>query len=392
MSRLPDFLTGPDPWVFLSLLLTSIPLTMLLLNLPLFRRLPRTDPAATPPRVSVLIPARDEQAHIEDAMRSVLANRDVELELIVLDDHSRDATAAIVQTVAAEWAHEGRVRLEASRPLPAGWVGKQWACWQLAEHATMPQLVWIDADVELAPDALVRMLRERERRGVSLLSGFPRQVTKTLMEQLVVPLIQVVLVGYLPIAAMRNKNHVGLGAGCGQLLLAEKAAYFAAGGHESIRGSSHDGVALPRAYRRAGYTTDLYDATDVARCRMYRTAGEVWRGFAKNAHEGLGSNGGIVVWTVLLGGAFVLPWVLLLLAATGLLPVERASGAVCLGIAAGMSGLISLICGVWFGHPWRAIVFRPVGVGVLLAIQWYALVQRLRGRRPTWRGRAVEPV
>ena len=93
---------------------------------------------------------------------------------------------------------------------------------------------------------------------------------------------------------MRRSRHPAYGAGCGQLFLARREAYETAGGHAAIRATLHDGVKLPRAFRAAGLRTDLFDATDVASCRMYRNAGEVWRGLAKNATEGLAAPGKIV--------------------------------------------------------------------------------------------------
>src|SRR5207244_4018469 len=125
------------------------------------------------------------------------------------------------------------------------------------------------------------------RSGADLGSGFPRQETGTLLEKLVLPLIHFLLLGYLPLIGMRWCRHPAFGAGCGQLFVTRRDAYEAVGGHVAVRASLHDGLTLPRAYRRRGLKTDLCDATELADCRMYRSGRELWYGLAKNAREGL---------------------------------------------------------------------------------------------------------
>jgi hypothetical protein len=124
-----------------------------------------------------------------------------------------------------------------------------------------------------------------EASGAALASGVPCQLTHTLGEHLIVPLIHFFLGGLLPFHRMRASTHPAYGTGCGQLFIARREAYEAAGGHAAIRTTLHDGLQLPRAFRAAGYMTDLFDATPVATCRMYTGFSEVWHGFAKNATE-----------------------------------------------------------------------------------------------------------
>jgi glycosyltransferase involved in cell wall biosynthesis len=304
-------------------------------------------------QISVLIPARNEEASIAACVEAVLASGGVELEVIVLDDHSDDATAEIVRELA--WK-DRRLRLEAAPPLPPGWCGKQHACFALAKLARFPVLSFIDADVRLAPDALERMAAFLRESKAGLVSGFPRQQTGSFLEKLLVPLINWVLLSYLPIGAMRRSRWAAFGAGCGQWFMTTREAYDRAGGHESIKGSMHDGITLPRAYRRAGIDTDLCDATDLATCRMYRSSVAVWNGLAKNAHEGMGSVASIVPWTfLLLSGSLAIP---------------------------------SRWHAAWrFGDSRLGAVMHPLGVLLLIAIQWYALFRRVIGRPIGWKGR-----
>ncbi len=260
------------------------------------------------PKVSILIVSYNTKEMTLACLRSIEAQTRTSHEVIVLDDHSEDDTAAIVREFAAI---DTRVRLEHAPALPPGWCGKQHACHVLARHARHPLLVFVDADVLLAPDALVRMAVFLNTHNVALASGVPRQVTDTLLEKILIPLIHFVLLGFLPIWRMRRSNKPAYGAGCGQLFIVRADAYHAAAGHAAIRDSLHDGLKLPRAFRQAGFTTDLFDATELASCRMYHNGTEVLAGLLKNAHEGLATAALIGPWTLLLLGGQVLPWILM---------------------------------------------------------------------------------
>ncbi|HEX6850674.1 MAG TPA: glycosyltransferase family 2 protein [Candidatus Polarisedimenticolaceae bacterium] len=353
-----------------ALALAALPAALFFRNRAVYLPPPFPTTGRRPPAVSVLIPARNEEISIGAALEAVRKSRGIEFEVVVLDDGSTDATAAIVR--------DAGVRLESAPPLPPGWCGKQHACHVLASHARHEVLVFVDADVRLAPDALARMAAFVEDRGVDLASGFPRQETVTFLEKLLLPMMHWVLLGFLPIDAMRRRPDPSFGAGCGQLFVAKRDAYAKAGGHAAIRASLHDGVKLPRAFRAAGWKTDLFDATDLATCRMYRNAGEVWRGLAKNATEGMASPGGIVPWTVLLGGGHVLPFVLL---ALGIEPLVTAC-------ACALSLAPRVAAAARFRQSLPGAVLHPIGVAVLLSIQWTAFLGRLAGRRPSWKGRS----
>lgn len=381
-------MTIPASLIWVMVGLVAIPLATTALNLPFFKRLRSYKPLADSlSSVSVLIPARNEQENIERVVRSVLACRDVELEVIVLDDHSTDRTREIVERIAGE---DGRVRVMRGASLPGGWCGKQFACDQLGRAAQYPLLLWVDADVELAPDAVPRLAAQMERTPARLISGFPRQQTGTWMETLLVPLIQVVLLGYLPMGFMKLTRHPGFGAGCGQLMMARRDAWLAIGGHGAVRTSMHDGLTLPRAFRAAGHHTDLFDATDLARCRMYHGAAATWAGLAKNATEGMATPVGLPLWSTLLLGGFALPWLLLVGQSTGVLQAPDALTARVIYITPIALLLHAAAFGPWLQHEWLSILGRPVGVALLVAIQWSALWSKLRGRPSTWKGRAVQ--
>jgi hypothetical protein len=245
-------------------------------------------------------------------------------------------------------------------------------------------LVFIDADVELAPDGLARAIDFAAESGAGLSSGFPRQVTGTLMERLLIPLIHLVLLGYLPIPAMRSSRSPAFAAGCGQLMVARRGAYQRAGGHAAVRATFHDGLQLPRAFRRAGVRTDLFDATSIASCRMYEGSREVLRGLAKNAHEGMGSRVGIWIWSLLLLGGHVLPLVLLARATASSAAPEWLAA---VAAAAALVLATRIALALRFRQSFLGAILHPVGVAVLVGIQWYAWWLQLRGRQVAWKGR-----
>ena len=354
---------------WLALLLAAGPCVLGLWNLTLYKR---PAPASGRPAVSVLIPARNEEANIAAACAAVLASSGVEVELVVLDDASTDQTPAILAAI-----HDPRLRVASAPALPPGWSGKQHACQVLGGLASHELMVWVDADVRLAPDALARMAGFMQCHAVGLGSGFPRQVTITWAEQLLLPLIHFLLLGFLPLWVMQRRPDVGLGAGCGQVFIARRAAYEQAGGHAAIKASLHDGLMLPRALRRAGEMTGLFDASGFATCRMYANAAEVWEGLCKNATEGMAKPRALPVWTVILAGGQVLPAVLMIVA-----PSLVAALALVASIG------FRLVLAARFRQPWIAALLHPVGVLAVLVVQWASLVRAQRGRPATWRGRA----
>lgn len=378
---------SPLEWVLLGLGLTSLflallPALLFTRNLALYQVAPLpTDPLAP---ISVLIPARNEEAGIGQAIEAVRSSKLVDWELIILDDQSTDRTGAIIE----EWsAQDPRIKRASGEPLPAGWCGKQFACWQLARLANHETLVFLDADVRLEPEGLARLAGFLRSSGASLVSGVPRQVTRTFWEKALIPLILFILLGFLPISRMRKSRDPAFAAGCGQFFMANKADYFQMGGHEAIRQTLHDGVKLPHAFRKAGLATDLTDATPLASCRMYQNASEVMNGLMKNATEGLARPGLLIPVTILLLGGQVAPILILL---TGLW-----LGFV-LPVALGLAGILLLywprVLGMRrFAQDGLSILVHPLGVTVLVALQWLARWRQFRGKPSSWRGRVYSP-
>jgi hypothetical protein len=218
----------------------------------------------------------------------------------------------------------------------------------------------------------------------SLISGFPRQITVTPFEQLLLPLMHFLLLGFLPLDRMRESTSPAFGAGCGQLFVADREAYRRAGGHAAIRASRHDGLTLPRALRRAGFKTDLCDATRIASCRMYQSAREVLSGLLKNATEGLGAPKNIVPFSVVLALGQIAPVILLLYIWN-----HRPSAALLITVLVGTAAsyVPRLIAAFRFRQPLVPTLLHPLSLLILLCIQWVAMFGMLLRVPVTWKGR-----
>ena len=371
-----------------SFVVSAIPAVLFCWNLLLYREPPPAlllAGATLRPKISVLIPARNEEASIGAAIESVLRSQGVDLELLILDDASTDRTGEIVE---AFGARDSRVRLEHSGLLPEGWNGKQYACSRLAKCARYDVFCFLDADVRVSPTALARMHEFMECAHSDLVSGFPRQETESALEWLLLPLIHFVLLGFLPIAGMRMFQAPGFAAGCGQFMMMRREGYELSGGHATILSTMHDGLLLPKAFRKKGLRTDLADLTELASCRMYRNAGEVWSGLSKNATEGLAAPARILPFSFLLFFGQVFPFLLLILLTLSD-RLQTPAGLYALG-AVLLSYLPRALGVLRFRQSVEGALLHPVGVMLLLVLEWCALGRKIAGRKSTWKQRAYD--
>ncbi len=243
-------------------------------------RLLRTTPTTPPGQlVSVLLPVRNEQARVAACLVGVLAQQGIQ-EVLVLDDGSTDHTADVVAGFT-----DARLRLLAGTPLPPGWVGKPHACQQLADAADPRSevLVFLDADVVLAPGGLAAAVGCLDRSGLDLISPYPRQEAPG-ATRLVQPLLQWSWLTFLPLRLAERSPRPSLSAANGQLLLVRRDAYRRAGGHAAVRNEVVEDLAVLRAVKRAGGRGGVVDGTAVATTTMYRSWAELADGYAKSLH------------------------------------------------------------------------------------------------------------
>ncbi|GAB2918732.1 glycosyltransferase family 2 protein [Rhodococcus aerolatus] len=257
----------------------------------------RTAPGAAPARrgrVSLLVPVRDETDRIADTLGSIAA-QDVD-ELLLLDDCSTDGTAAAARALLAGHPH---ARVIEGDPQPGGWVGKSWACHQLAAAASGGRLVFVDVDVALAPGAVTAALAEADRQGADVFSVFPRQVVGSLGEAVLVPFLDEVLLTGLPFALLGLDEPAAVrhaAAANGSLVVCDRDAYARLGGHESVRHEIIEDVPLARRTRALGMRLGLALGGDLVSTRMYPGYRAAVTGLARGmVGVALGSRTGLVV-------------------------------------------------------------------------------------------------
>ncbi len=350
-----------------------------------FLRTPDAHAAEVGERVAVLIPARNEAAHIGSTLASVLAQEGVpHLTVIVLDDGSTDETAAIVRGIADE---DPRVLLiqGGDDPLPEGWLGKPWACARLAHSdaahsATL--LCFVDADVRLQPHAvraLAALLRDED---FALVAPYPRQLAETWLERLVQPLVTWSWAATMPLRWAETSPRPSLSAANGQLLLLDAEAYRAIGGHAAVRGDVLEDIGLMRAVKSAGRTTATVDGSALAECRMYDGAAAVVDGYAKSLWSAFGGPAGSMGANAALSLAYLVP------PAAAVLARDRGTRAVgAFGFAAGVASR-ALVAQRTGERVLPDTLAHPASIGafvVLNAVSW----RRHRRGTNRWKGRAV---
>ncbi|MBU6146470.1 MAG: glycosyltransferase [Paenibacillaceae bacterium] len=239
------------------------------------------------PRVSILIPARDEAQTIGRCIASIHAQTWSNWECLVLDDESDDDTAAIV----ASWAdRDDRIRLLRGTPLPDGWVGKCHACAQLAEHARGSWLLFVDADTVHDAAMVSSLLATAQALRADVLTGFPRVLSSHAFGWLVLPLMHFVIALHLPVGRVLRSARAAFVAAHGACMLYRREAYDRIGGHahEHHRASLIEDMTMAKRAKRVGCRVALVDITPVVACEMYARPRDVWHGFAKNLYNGIG--------------------------------------------------------------------------------------------------------
>jgi len=228
-------------------------------------------------RVSVIIPARNEEANIARALRSVAAQDGVR-EIIVADDQSEDRTPQILEELRPEFPN---LKIIAIPSLPGGWTGKTNALATAARAATGEWLLFTDADTEHKPGSLSALLERAEEGNVDLLSLSPAQSVTRWWEKAVLPLIYVNLARRFKFESVSDpKSNVA--AANGQYILIRREAYERAGGFEAVRAEILDDVALARKVKAGGGRILFLPGAEWAETRMYRTFGEMHEGWSKN--------------------------------------------------------------------------------------------------------------
>jgi chlorobactene glucosyltransferase len=237
--------------------------------------------------ISVLIPARNEGANIAKCLNSVIRQKYLNIEIIVLDDGSSDNTYINASEIANK---DKRIRIVKGNELPEDYTGKNWACYQLSLLATGNYLLFIDADVELKQESLIAAFTEMNKYKVDLLSVFPTQKLYSLGEWLIVPLMNWLLLTFLPLVFVYSKESKLFAAANGQFMMFRRDVYNLVGGHKSVNKTITEDIEFVKLLKANKYRVRTYLGGELVYCRMYNNIGTAFRGFSKNFYPGFNIN------------------------------------------------------------------------------------------------------
>ena len=351
------------------------------LNLRVARR-----PAARPTRIdesiSILIPARNEAHRIEPTLRSVLAQQGLaNLQIIILDDGSSDGTGDVIRRT-IETDPRVKVLDGDDDPPPRGWLGKPWACHRLSQEATGSVLVFIDADVVLHPHAVASAVQMLRRDRLHLLSPYPRQIAQSVPERITQPLVTWSWLSTLPLPLAERSRVPQLSAAIGQFLVVDAAAYRASGGHTAVAGEIIEDAGVVRTLKRHGFRGMPALGGEIAECRMYDGASDVYNGYTKSLWAVFGNAPSALGGMALMSFIYVVPPVL------GLTAKDRSTkvwGAV--GYGAGVAGRV-MTSRASGERVWPDAFAQPLSVGAFAALTGASLLRKRRGALH-WKGRTL---
>src|SRR5215470_5964801 len=311
-----------------------------------------------PGLVSVLIPARNEEANLAACLDSVLRQDATVGEALVYDDHSTDATPRIL---AAYVERDPRVRAVDSRPLPEGWCGKNFACARLAEGA------------------VARMVEEASKREVTLLSAWPSLTLVSFWEGALMPMLNFVVFSLFPAPLSLVRDDASLGLVHGACILVERAGYQAVGGHAAVRDEIFEDQRLAHLWRARGRRGLCLDGQGVVGVRMYSSLAGIWSGFQKNFFPAFRRESSFWGFLLLHATAFLAPFVMLVwIRAWPMWPILIA-------VACALASRALLV--IRFGHPWLSVLLHPPAEAILLAIGLSSWLRCKSGRGVDWKGR-----
>ncbi|MEA2016703.1 MAG: glycosyltransferase family 2 protein [Actinomycetota bacterium] len=232
----------------------------------------------SPPLVSILIPARNEEFNIKRCIKSLLKQDYTNIEILVLDDGSTDDTPFIVKELEKK---DSRVKLFTGKPLKEGWLGKSYACWQLSKHAKGEYLVFTDADTLHFKNSISNLIGTLTRNKLDVLSAIPRQIMVSLHERMVITWVHFGIMVLLPLVLVKKLKHPLFSTANGQCMLFKSEVYKKIGGHKSIKTKILEDIHISKQVKRCGFKIMIFDASRSIHCRMYRNFSHLIKGFSK---------------------------------------------------------------------------------------------------------------
>jgi chlorobactene glucosyltransferase len=357
-------------------------------NLRVYRRF-SSKRAAAYPKVSVLVPCRNEEKRLEANLKSLLAQDHPHFEVIVLDDNSTDATPDILKKLSAS---DARLKVLKGAPLPEGWQGKNFACHQLSQAATGEWLLFVDADTFHAPGMLRAVHQEAAGRNAAFVSTFPRQVFASIGDELIVPLMFFVLLTFLPMFFTDKKiwfsfARAGFATGCGQFVYVRRDAYADAGGHAGIGARISEGPLLAGRIKAAGHRIVLADGSAWVSCRMYGGFAETFSGFSRSVFASMGGSiGAMLFFLIVQTYVFHGPWALMI--AASVLDAWTPAAAAALTVSALLPVWMRLRIHLKTGMSLRWVWAHAVSIALYHAILINSFLKFRVFRSTSWKGRS----
>jgi chlorobactene glucosyltransferase len=365
-------------------LFLSVLMVIELSNYFVMRRMNRGSRPERGPAISVLIPARNEEANIERCVQSVLSQDYASFEVIVLDDNSSDGTYRILSDIAGT---DRRLRVMRGEPLAAGWAGKNWACHQLSLAATGDLFLFIDADTRLKPGGLRSTAGAMQDTKADHLSALPAEEVVSWGERFIVPVMHWSILCFVPLVLAYALRIPALSTSNGQFMCFTRTAYGKFGGHAAVRNSVVEDKAISSLVTKKRLKWRLLDGTGIVSCRMYQSSREAAEGMTKNLFPFFGYNIPffVFVWIWLIV-VFWQPIVTLVLLAFGLIQFDAN---IVFGLVA--IGMSLFVWGVFyrrFRFPLYLTLLYPVTQIVISSVAMASMFRSLRGTT-SWKGRVL---
>lgn len=356
---------------YISLAFLAIQLINVLLNI-LFSQKIKKSATQNDELISVLIPARNEEENIGTLLHSLSEMKNARLEILVFDDESTDLTSTIV----TEYSKKNpAIKLLKSEGLPAGWLGKNHACFQLAEKATGAYYLFIDADVKLQDDIITDTVSYLKKYRLGLLSIFPTQILQTVSEKLTVPVMNYILLTLLPLIFVRISPFSSHSAANGQFMLFDASVYRKFQPHRHFKSSAVEDISISRFFKKKKIKIACITGEKRVECRMYTSYNTALNGFTKNVF-------------MFFGNIPIIAFLFWTLASLGFIPV------IIWKLEYFPLYLLALILiqfiysKVGRQNPLVNIAFFPLQLGFLLQVMFKSILVKHQ-KQSTWKGRNI---
>jgi chlorobactene glucosyltransferase len=353
-------------------------------NLAFLRHIYKFKPPKAFPRISILVPARNEEDNIGRCVTSLLAQDYPDFQLIVLDDNSTDRTWEILQDFASK---DARLKLIKGKPLPADWLGKHWACQQLSEEADGEMLLFIDADTMHESGMLRCTASAMARDNAALISVLPHQIVVTWSEMLSIPAFYLGMLCGVPIGISRMQSNPLLFACLGQFLIFRRDAYIASGGYAAVRQNVVDDLAIGRRINAMRLRYSLLDGYRCTSCRMYSNLDQVWKGLTKSTFATFNFNPFFIVFIYLMVLILFISPLVVLIAAI-FVPGFSAQITIMAGIAVFLALLLWVLSNLRFHFPLYLVLTYPASAIFMTIIAMASTVLTMQGKA-TWKDRVM---